>query len=575
MHFRARRSELRDAFSACRAALLGVALFSGVINILMLTGSFFMLEVYDRVLPSRSIPTLVALAMIAGVLFAFLGLLDITRSRILARVGGELNTRLAPRIYDTIVRLPLRGYGERDSLQPLRDLDQIRSFFSGGGPGALFDLPWMPLYLLICFGFHFWIGVTATVGALILIVLTGLTEILTRQPIWEAARAGTLRIMLAESGQRNAEALQAMGMAGWMGREWGESDEDYLSVQQRASDVSGGLGGLAKTLRMVLQASVLGVGAYLVIQQEATAGIIIAGSILSARALAPLDTAIANWKGFQAARQGWHRLNKLLEAVPPLAEPMPLPPPAEKISVEHVSVAPPGVNRLVVQDVTFDIENGDGLGIIGPSASGKSSLARSLVGVWTPARGRIRLDGAALDQWSPEALGRHIGYLPQDVELFDGNIAQNIARFDPGGTAQAIIAAAQTAGVHDMILRLPEGYQTVIGWGGEALSAGQRQRIALARALYRDPFLVVLDEPNSNLDGEGEEALTRALLSVRDRGGVVIVIAHRPSALAAVSKVLVMADGKVQVYGPKEDVLQKVLRPRALPTRSEMAVTGT
>ncbi len=575
MLFRARRSELRDAFSACRTALLGVALFSGAINILMLTGSFFMLEVYDRVLPSRSIPTLVALAMIAAVLFAFLGLLDVTRSRILARVGGELNTRLAPRIYDTIVRLPLRGYGERDSLQPLRDLDQIRSFFSGGGPGALFDLPWMPLYFLICFGFHFWIGVTATVGALILIVLTGLTEVLTRQPIREAARAGTLRIMLAESGQRNAEALQAMGMAGWMGREWGESDEDYLSVQQRASDVSGGLGGLAKTLRMVLQATVLGVGASVVIQQEATAGIIIAGSILSARALAPLDTAIENWKGFQAARQGRHRLHNLLEAVPPLVEPMPLPPPAEKIGVEHVSVAPPGVNRLVVQDVSFNIENGDGLGIIGPSASGKSSLARSLVGVWTPARGRIRLDGAALDQWSPEALGRHIGYLPQDVELFDGNIAQNIARFDPGGTAAAIIAAAQTAGVHDMILRLPEGYQTVIGWGGEALSAGQRQRIALARALYGDPFLVVLDEPNSNLDGEGEEALTRALLSVRDRGGIVIVIAHRPSALAAVSKVLVMADGKVQAYRPKEDVLQKVLRPRALPTRTGMAVTGT
>ncbi len=572
MHLRAQRSEVHDAFRACLGALVGVGLFSGMINILMLTGSFFMLEVYDRVLPSRSIPTLLVLAMIAAVLFSFLGILDVIRSRILVRVGGDLNERLAPRIYDTIVRLPLKGYGQRDSLQPLRDLDQVRSFFASGGPGALFDLPWMPLYLLICFGFHFWIGVTATAGALVLALLTGLTEILTRKPIREVARSGIMRINLAESGQRNAEVLQAMGMAGSLAREWGQSNDDYLNVHQRASDVSGGLGGLAKVLRMILQASVLGVGAYLVIKQEATAGIIIAGSILSARALAPLDTAIANWKAFQAARQGWHRLKELLAAVPPLEVPMLLPAPTAKLSVEKISVAPPAVNRLVLQDVTFEMESGEGLGIIGPSASGKSSLARSLVGVWTPARGQIRLDGAALDQWSPDTLGRHIGYLPQDVELFDGNIARNIARFAPDATAEAVIAAAQAAGVHEMILRLPEGYQTVLGWGGAALSAGQRQRVALARALYGDPFLVVLDEPNSNLDSEGEEALTRALMGVRDRGGIAIVIAHRPSALAAVDRVLVMADGKIQALGQKDDVLQKVLRPRAIPTRPEIAV---
>ncbi len=572
MHLRAQRSEVHDAFRACLGALVGVGLFSGMINILMLTGSFFMLEVYDRVLPSRSIPTLLVLAMIAAVLFSFLGILDVIRSRILVRVGGDLNERLAPRIYDTIVRLPLKGYGQRDSLQPLRDLDQVRSFFASGGPGALFDLPWMPLYLLICFGFHFWIGVTATAGALVLALLTGLTEILTRKPIREVARSGIMRINLAESGQRNAEVLQAMGMAGSLAREWGQSNDDYLNVHQRASDVSGGLGGLAKVLRMILQASVLGVGAYLVIKQEATAGIIIAGSILSARALAPLDTAIANWKAFQAARQGWHRLKELLAAVPPLEVPMLLPAPTAKLSVEKISVAPPAVNRLVLQDVTFEMESGEGLGIIGPSASGKSSLARSLVGVWTPARGQIRLDGAALDQWSPDTLGRHIGYLPQDVELFDGNIARNIARFAPDATAEAVIAAAQAAGVHEMILRLPEGYQTVLGWGGAALSAGQRQRVALARALYGDPFLVVLDEPNSNLDSEGEEALTRALMGVRDRGGIAIVIAHRPSALAAVDRVLVMADGRIQALGQKDDVLQKVLRPRAIPTRPEIAV---
>ncbi len=323
----------------------------------------------------------------------------------------------------------------------------------------------------------------------------------------------------------------------------------------------GGLGAISKVLRMLLQSAVLGVGAYLVIIEQATAGIIIASSILTSRALAPVELAIANWKGFIAARQSWRRLNDLFTLMPIDKERLALPRPRGSLVAEHVSGAPPGVAKLVVQDIAFTLKAGQGLGIIGPSASGKSSLARLIVGVWQPARGKVRLDGAALEQWSPEALGAHVGYLPQTVELFAGTVAQNIGRFDEAAAAEEIIKAAKTAGVHELILRLPDGYETEIGENGAALSAGQRQRVALARALYGDPFLVVLDEPNSNLDAEGETALTQALLAVRARGGIAVVIAHRPSALAGVDLVLVMNEGKPQMIGPKDEVLMKVTRP--------------
>jgi len=319
-------------------------------------------------------------------------------------------------------------------------------------------------------------------------------------------------------------------------------------------------------LRLMLQSAVLAVGAYLVIHQEATAGIIIAGSILSARALAPVDLTIAHWKGFVAARQSWHRLNALLSVMPVRTMPMALQAPVQRLTAESVSASPPGIQKIVVQDIGFRLEAGQGLGIIGPSGSGKSSLARLLVGVWQPARGKIRLDGAALDQWSPDALGRHIGYLPQDVELLAGTVAQNIARFEPDADPAAVLAAAKAVGVHELIVGLPAGYGTAIGEQGSALSAGQAQRIALARAVYRNPFLVVLDEPNSHLDSEGDEALTRAILGVRERNGIVIVIAHRPSAIAGVDYVLVMNQGRAQALGPKNEVLSKVLqRPDSVP----------
>jgi ATP-binding cassette subfamily C protein len=560
-----RRSELGDALRACRSAFVGVGLMSCMINLLYLTGSIFMLEIYDRVLPSRSIPTLVGLVILAGGLYVAQGILDLIRGRVLVRIGTSLDEALNARVFDTVVRLPLMVGGRNEGLQPLRDLDNVRSFLSGLGPGAFFDLPWLPFYLAICFAFHTLIGLTALVGAIILVALTVITEFMSRAPAREAMGLAARRNDLAATSRRNAEVLVAMGMSGRLTRRWSEANEKYLAGNQRASDVAGGLGAIAKVMRMVLQSAVLAVGAYLVINQEATAGVIIAGSILSARALAPVDLAIAHWKGFVAARQSWHRLNKLLETLPAPTEQTLLQSPSKRLSVEGVSIVPPGDQRIIVQDVTFTLEAGNGLGVIGPSGSGKSSLIRALVGVWQPVRGKVRLDGAALDQWSSDILGRHIGYLPQDVELFAGSVAQNICRFDPDATSESVIKAAKEAGVHDMIIKMREGYDTQIGEQGTALSAGQAQRVALARALYGDPFLIVLDEPNSNLDTEGDEALTRAVRGARERGAIVVVVAHRPIGIEAVDMLLVLRDGRMQAFGPKETVLGQVLQQRVAP----------
>ena len=557
-----RRSELGEALRACRTAFIGVGIMSCMINLLYLTGSLFMLEVYDRVLPSRSVPTLIGLIILAGGLYMAQGVLDLIRGRILGRIGTSLDEALNARVFDIVVRLPLTVGGRGEGLQPLRDLDNVRGFLAGMGPGAFFDLPWLPFYLAICFAFHVLIGVTALVGAIILVTLTVMTEFLSRAPARQALGLAARRNDLAAASRRNAEVLVAMGMSGRLTRRWSEANQNYLDGNERASDVSGGLGAAAKVLRMMLQSAVLAVGAYLVIHQEATGGIIIAGSILSARALAPVDLAIAHWKSFMAARQSWHRLNRLLESMPARATPTLLQNPANRLSVEAVTMVPPGDQRVIVQDVTFALAAGNGLGVIGPSGSGKSSLVRALVGVWQPARGKVRIDGAALDQWSSDVLGRHIGYLPQDVELFAGSVAQNICRFDPAATSDSIIAAAKEAGVHEMIIKMREGYDTQVGEQGAALSAGQAQRVALARALYGDPFLIVLDEPNSNLDTEGDEALTRAIRGARERGAIVVVVAHRPIGIEAVDQLLVLRDGRMQAFGPKETVLAQVLQPR-------------
>jgi len=412
------------------------------------------------------------------------------------------------------------------------------------------------------------------VGAIILVGLTLVTEYLSRAPAREATGLAARRNDLAATSRRNAEVLVAMGMSGRMTNRWSEANEKYLTGNQYASDIAGGLGAISKVLRMTLQSAVLGVGAYLVIYQQATAGIIIAGSILSARALAPVDLAIAHWRSFVAARQSWHRLNRLLEQLPARTEQTLLQEPSSRLSVEAVSIVPPGDQKVIVQDVTFVLEAGRGLGIIGPSGSGKSSLVRALVGVWQPFRGKVRLDGAALDQWSPDVLGRHIGYLPQDVELFAGTVAQNICRFDPDAGSDGIIAAAKEAGVHQLIIKMRDGYDTQVGEQGHALSAGQAQRVALARALYGNPFLIVLDEPNSNLDTEGDEALTRAIRAARERGAIVVVVAHRPVGIEGVDQLLVLKDGRIQAFGPKETVLGQVIQRVAPPTPIKIVSEG-
>ncbi|WP_147048037.1 type I secretion system permease/ATPase [Methylobacterium gnaphalii] len=558
-----------------RRAIIGLGLMSGLVNILYLTGSFFMLEVYDRVIPSRSVPTLLGLAILALLLYAFQGGLEILRARALVRVGATLDEALSPRVFDTVVRAPLVGTMPGDGLLPVRDLDALRTFLSGPAPSALFDLPWMPLYLGICFLFHPLIGVAALFGGFALVALTILTDRMTRAPAQKATGFAVRRNALAEAGQRNAEVLAALGMREVFARRWTNASRDYLQTQQIVADVGSGLGAVSKVFRLALQSGVLALGAYLVIQGEASSGIIIASSILVSRALAPVELAIANWRSFVAARQSWHRLDHLFATLPRLPERNTLPAPSQRLSVQSLSVAPPSVQRVVLHDVSIELEAGDSLGIIGPSASGKSSLARAIVGVWSPLRGYVRLDGASLDQWSSTVLGRHIGYLPQEVELFDGTIAENIARFDPDATPEAIIKAAQAAGFHDAIVNMPDGYDCTIGERGTRLSAGQRQRVGLARALYRDPFLVVLDEPNANLDVAGENALSAAMMSVRQRGGIVIVVAHRPNVLSTVDLILALSDGRIADFGPKDEVLRRLLRPAPVPASDPREIKRT
>ncbi|MFO1150625.1 MAG: type I secretion system permease/ATPase [Alsobacter sp.] len=569
-----RRSELAAFLRSYRGAFIGVALVSAAVSILTLTGTLFMLEIYDRVLPSRSVPTLVGLGLIALGLFVLQGGLEYARSRVLGAIAASLDEAVGPRVYRAIVRLPLHRGGGPDALQPLRDLDQIRGFLAGSGPTALFDLPWLPLYLVIAFLFHPLIGVTALVGAALLTALTLVTDVLTRGPERDASRAMAARNGLADGGRRNAEVVRAMGMESRLAERWSKAHLAGLDANLRASGVGGALGALSRTLRVILQSFILAVGAYLAIHQEVSAGSIIACSVLMARTLAPVELAIANWKGFVQARQSWARLDALLDYLTETTQPHALPAPTRSLTVEQVAVATPGDRRVVVQDVSFRLEAGQALGIVGPSASGKSSLARALTGVWPAARGRVQLDGASLEQFSLDSIGDHVGYLPQDVELLDGTVAENIARFDPDAQPDAVIAAAQAAGVHELVVDLPRGYDTPVGEGGSALSAGQRQRIGLARALYRNPFLVVLDEPNSNLDQAGDEALTAAIMGVRERGGVVVVIAHRPAALAAVDRMMVMREGRILSMGSRDEILAAFLRQAAAPAAARPAAAA-
>lgn len=563
---RARNSELRRALSAYRNAFIGAGALSAVLNVLTLSGSFFMLLVYDSVLPSRSGATLMGLVVLVCALYLFQAVLEALRARIMVQVGAAMDFALSPRVYDLVSRLTLGGRTAEDGLQPLRDLDQMRGFISGQGLLAFFDLPWMALYLGICFAFHVAIGLVALAGAILLMGLTLLNDRLTREAVRHASSTASLRNGMAEIHRRNIEVSTALGMRRRLQASWSEVNRDHLASQQRVSDVGGGLSSVTRVMRLALQSLVLAMGAYLVLQNKATGGVIITSSILTSRALAPIEMALANWRGFISARQSWARLNLLLQKHPAAEPPTPLPAPARTLTVEALSLAPPGAQRLSVQEVGFSLVAGQGLGIVGPSASGKSSLVRGVVGAWRPVRGKVRLDGASLEQWDDERLGRHVGYLPQDVELLPGTVAENISRFDPEADPEAIFAAAQKARAHEMILRLPEGYETRLGPEGQGLSAGQAQRVALARALFGDPFLVVLDEPDSNLDAEGEKALAEAVAEVRARGGIIIVVAHRPAALAGVDLLLLMNQGRLVEMGERDKILPKLLPRPALRT---------
>jgi ATP-binding cassette subfamily C protein len=567
----AAESALRLALTKLRGAVMGIATVSGVINLLALTGSLYMLQVYDRVLTSHSVSTLVALSILTAGLFLFLGVLDVLRAQTLARLSVEVDAHLAPLAFRAALRAPLFGASSTEATQPVRDVDTIRSFLAGPGPVAIFDIPWLPLYLAFVFLLHPYLGLLATFGLLVLIALTVMTEARMRRLGPSLVKSAGLRNSILDASTRNAEVLRAMGMGPRAEKRFDKAHTLHLAEQTQASDIAGGMGGASKVFRMLLQSAVLGLGAYLVLQGEVTAGAIIAASIASARALAPVEQAIGQWKTFVGARQSHHRLRTTLAAMPVLLDPLKLPDPTEQLALENISVAVPGTTKLVLSGISLELKAGQGLGVIGPSAAGKSTLARAVIGVWPLVRGAIRLDGAAMDRWSDEDVGRHVGYLPQDVELFGGTVADNIARFEESPDSAMVIAAAKAADVHDMILRLPQAYDTQIGPGGAALSAGQRQRVALARALFNTPFLVVLDEPNSNLDAEGEAALTRAIKGVRERGGIVIVIAHRPSALVAVDTVAVMGGGQLVSIGPKEEVLNKVVKMPAAVSARESA----
>lgn len=564
----ARRHSLADqadplaaALASCRGALLATGLFSGVLNILMLAGAIYMLQVYDRVLTSRSLQTLVGLTALLGLVFLVQGVLDIIRQRLLTRIGASVDRQLAPQVFRLIASIPVRAGTPIDAQQPARDLDSVRGFMSSLGPTAFFDLPWLPVFLVLCFLLHVWIGTAVLLACVALFIVTLLTERATKAPMLGVARAAAGRALIAETSRRNAESIAAMGMQEALGARYSRVNGDFLSANEAATDVIGTYATVSRIFRMAMQSAILGLGAWLVLTEQATPGVMIASSILMGRALAPIEAVVSHWKSFVAARQGWRRLREVMRLLPAPAERMALPPPKRMLTLEQVVVAAPGSTTPIIQGVSFSLLAGQALGVIGPSASGKSTLARVLSGAWRPLRGSVRLDGAELEQWSDAARGAFVGYLPQDIGLFDGTVAENIARFRPAAASDDIVAAARAAGADEMIRKLPSGYETRIGEGGMTLSGGQRQRVALARALFGNPFLVILDEPNANLDAEGEAAVTQAIRHVRERQGIAIVIAHRPSAIAAVDVVGVMKDGRMQAFGPRDEVLKRVLAP--------------
>ncbi|MFW2589220.1 type I secretion system permease/ATPase [Sagittula sp. SSi028] len=551
--------ELRAARRQSRPYYWFVGVFSFFVNMLMLTGPMYMLQVYDRVLGSRSVATLVALTALVVFLYVMMGVLDYVRGRIMARVAARFQAALDLRVFDAVLR---RAAIKPDELSQtgLRDLEAVQRLMSSPVLLAAFDIPWVPVFLFGLFIFHPWMGALALVGGGVLIAVTLANQMVSRDPTLQSNRAVMLAEQTSDQIRQEAEMVQALGMRGDAFTRWIGARGQALSGQIATADMTGTFTTITKTFRMLLQSLMLGLGAYLVLQGELSAGAMIAGSILMGRALAPVELAIGQWPVVTRARKGWDNLAQLLSELPPEPARTALPTPAARLEVQQATIVAPGEQQAALRLVSFNVEPGDAIGVIGPSGSGKSTLARALTGIWRPAGGKIRLDGATLDQYGPDVLGQHIGYLPQRVTLFDGTIAENIARLSPHPDAEGIVAAAKRADAHEMILKLPQGYDTRVSAIGGRLSGGQMQRIGLARAMYGDPVILVLDEPNSNLDNEGSEAVNTAIRQFKEAGKSVLIMAHRPAAIKECNKLLMLEAGQRVAFGPKDEVLQQMVK---------------
>ncbi len=550
-------NSLKATLKACKGSFISVGFFSFFVNMLMLVPSFYMLQVYGRVVTSGSIPTLVMLTLLMTMLMATMGSLEWTRSRIMVRLSTKLDVMLSREVYRASFKRALDSGGMDTSAQPLNDLTGLRQFMTGNGLFAFFDAPWLPIYIGIMFLFHPWFGWIAIASAIVLVFLAVLNEKFTGKALADANKQNIGASLYTTKNLRNAEVIESMGMLNTLMERWGMRQKKVLELQSIASDKGGIISSMSKTFRLLAQSLILGVGAYLAVKQEITPGLMIAGSILLGRALAPIDLMIGSWKGFISARSQYARLNEILDKQQAEPQRMSLPTPQGNIRVENLMVAAPRAKTPILKRLNFSVPAGSIVGIIGPSASGKSTLARALLGVWAPQHGVVRLDGADINNWDKQELGPHVGYLPQDIELFEGSISENIARFgeiDPG----KVIQAAQTAGVHEMILQLPDGYDTVIGSDGVNLSGGQRQRIGLARAIYDTPKLIILDEPNSNLDEVGERALAQTIVQLRATGATVFIITHRTNILSQVDLLLVLSNGEISLYGPRDKVMAEL-----------------
>jgi len=556
--------ELRSARREAIGLTWSVALFSLVVNVLMLTGPLYMLQVYDRVLGSRSEETLVALSILTLALFLAMGVLDYARSRIMAIAAARFQDRLDRRVFRAAMQVAAVAPNDAEAVTAQRDLESIRSFLASPVFLALMDLPWTPVFFAAAFVFHPALGWLAIGGGAALVGITLMNQLMSRLPQAESGRAAVQSERFADQLKTEAETLQALGMQEAGFDRWHVSRQRALQKAIAAGGVVGAFGSITRTFRLFLQSAMLGLGAWLVLQGELTAGAMIASSILLGRALAPIEVVVGQWQVAQRSREGWRRLSGLLSRVPPAQPRTALPRPRALVEAEGLSVGPPGEQGLILRMVSFRVLPGQAIGVIGPSGSGKSTLAKALTGVWRPRSGTIRLDGATLDQYDPDTLGRLVGYLPQRITLFDGTIADNIARLDPQPDSARVVAAAMKADAHDMIVRLPNGYDTVVSAVGNRLSGGQIQRIGLARALYGDPVLLILDEPNSNLDSDGSAAVNAAIRAMKAEGKSVLIMAHRPAAIQECDLLLVLEQGLCRGFGPRNQVLRELVRNHTL-----------